>query len=185
MQSDAYTRAALTAIAVLLLMLVVRSFASGTFGATSDDEGIAGDSGRYGLQNVRMGRATTVLRIDSETGDTWQLQGRGDDLAWQLMREGDEAEEAEEAEAAEASAASEPSAPAEDPAAAPQQKLTREQLNQALDRLRGGPTPAGRPAQGQLPPGHPATAGGAQPGEAAEPPGGGEAEDPSGGGEAP
>jgi hypothetical protein len=172
MQSDAYTRAALTAIAVLLLILVVRSFASGTFGATSDDEGIAGDTGRYELQNVRMGRATTVLRIDSETGDTWQLQGRTDDLAWQLMREGAEAEEGEEAEA---SAASESSAPAEDPAAAPQEPLTREQLNQALDRLRGRPAPAGRPAQGQLPPGHPATAGGAEPGAAPDAPTGGEA----------
>jgi hypothetical protein len=169
MQSDAYTRAALTAIAVLLLILVVRSFASGTFGATSDDEGIAGDTGRYELQNVRMGRATTVLRIDSETGDTWQLQGRSDDLAWQLMREGEEGEEAE------ASAASESSAPAEDPADAPQQQLTREQLNQALDRLRGGPAPAGRPAQGQLPPGHPATPGGAEPGAAPDAPIGDEA----------
>ena len=169
MQSDAYTRAALTAIAVLLLILVVRSFASGMSGASADEEGIAGDTGRYQLQNVRMGRATTVLRVDSETGDTWQLRGRNDDLAWHLMSEGDEAEEGE------ASAASEAPETAEDPAAAPQQQLTREQLNQALDRLRGGPAPAGRPAQGQLPPGHPAPAGEAAPGEAADPPGGGEA----------
>lgn len=75
MQADPYTRAVLTVIAVALVLLVVRGFGSES----------AEGAGRYRVLNVRLGRGPAVLRVDSETGDVWRLQGQAGEVAWRLF----------------------------------------------------------------------------------------------------
>ena len=75
---DGYTRAVVTLIAIGVLVLVVRSFSS----SSGTPEMPRGEAGRYQLQNFRVGRVPSVIRIDTETGETWLLQGRPREAVW-------------------------------------------------------------------------------------------------------
>ena len=114
MTADGYTRTLLTVIAVLLLLLVIRSFVPAVSGEAGELEAADANRGRDELQNARMGRAAQALmRIDTATGDTWRMQGRANEAFWSIVS--NEEPEEDEAQAAAPAAPTPPRVPGQRP----------------------------------------------------------------------
>jgi hypothetical protein len=96
METDAYTKAVLTVVAVCLLLLVAQGFGlgpelgakAGSGSAEIADSSSAGK--RFEFLPIPMARA--AFRMDNQTGETWWMKFPGG-RAWVPIDEGGEAEE--------------------------------------------------------------------------------------------
>jgi hypothetical protein len=116
MQSDPYTRAMLTFVALALLVLVAHGFGLGERGEPESDA--SQGRGVWSLQMLRtgLGGPPTLVRLNTATGEVWQTKF-GASQGWELVGV---AQEAADAPAVPAPAQVPPTAPAPAPEAPPQ-----------------------------------------------------------------